>query len=226
MPALLDLPALPDLATRTPLWLSVVTVAVNALVGALHGMDDERRWDVVGVSVFALLMGLGGGFVRDVLLGNLPAESLRSPRYVVTVLVAVVLAYAVGRPVRRLRPLMAVLDTVALGLFAVTGTAYAVERGLPVTSAVLVGTVSAVGGGMLVAVVRGEVPEVLQVGAPIALLAVLTCVVYLAVRPADPTAAALVALVAALVAAYLARRLGLRTRPATPFRYRWQRRVG
>jgi len=209
------LPDLPDLATHTPLWLSVTTVAVNALVGALHGMDDSHRWDIVGVSVFALLMGLGGGFIRDLLLGNLPAESLRSSRYLVTVLVSVVVALAVGEYLRHARAVMAVLDTVALGLFAVTGTAYALDRGLPVTSAALVGTVAAVGGGMLVSVVRGEVPHVLMASAPNALLAVFTCVVYVAARPWNPSVASFCAIAAVLVAHYVTWRLGLRTKPAS-----------
>lgn len=42
---------LPNLATDSPLWLALATVAVNALVGALHGMDDAQHWDLVGVSV-------------------------------------------------------------------------------------------------------------------------------------------------------------------------------
>ena len=83
MSALLDLVpsvTVPDLAGSTPLWLGLVTVLVNAIVGALRGLlDRSRDWDLVGVSAFALLMGLGGGFIRDLLIGNLPAESLRSP---------------------------------------------------------------------------------------------------------------------------------------------------
>jgi len=79
--------SLPNLATDAPLWLTLLTVGVNAVVGALRGYPDPaRHWDIVGGSMFALLMGLGGGFIRDVLIGNLPAESLRSPWFVVTVL--------------------------------------------------------------------------------------------------------------------------------------------
>jgi uncharacterized membrane protein YeiH len=62
---------LPDLATSTPLWLAVTTVGVNAIVGALRAsIDDERHWDIVGLSTFGVLMGLGGGFIRDLLVGN------------------------------------------------------------------------------------------------------------------------------------------------------------
>jgi len=52
-------------------------------------LDQSRDWDLVGVSAFALLMGLGGGFIRDLLIGNLPAESLRSPWFLATVLAGI-----------------------------------------------------------------------------------------------------------------------------------------
>ncbi|MFN8078596.1 MAG: TRIC cation channel family protein [Kineosporiaceae bacterium] len=214
------MPPLPDLATHTPLWLALLTVAVNALVGALHGMDGSHRWDIVGVSVFALLMGLGGGFIRDLLLGDLPAQSLRSPWFLLTVLAAVLLALVVGDAVRRLRVVMAVLDTVAMGLFAATGTAAALAHALPVTSAALVGTVSAVGGGMLVSIVRDEVPEVVLASAPNALLAAFTSLVYAAARPLTPTTASLLALGSLLVARYLTWRFRVQTRPAAPLRRR------
>ncbi len=93
---------LPNLASNAPLWLALLTVGVNALVGALRGYtDDSRHWDIVGVSVFALLMGLGGGFIRDMLLGNLPAASLRDPWSLATVLVAIGIVLVIGHHLAR-----------------------------------------------------------------------------------------------------------------------------
>jgi uncharacterized membrane protein YeiH len=70
-----------------------------------------------------------------------------------------------------------------------TGAATAVAHGLPAVTAVLVGAVSAVGGGVLVSVLRGEVPSLLQPGRPQALLAAAVAVLYLAVATLDPTVA-------------------------------------
>jgi uncharacterized membrane protein YeiH len=76
---------LPDLATKTPPWPALLTVGVNALVGALRAsIDDEHHWDIVGLATFAVLMGLGGRLIRDGLVGNLPVESLRTPWYLLT----------------------------------------------------------------------------------------------------------------------------------------------
>lgn len=208
---------LPDLAAA-PLWLALLTVGVNALAGALQGVADDTgtRWDVVGVAVFAVLMGLGGGFVRDVLLGDLPAQSLRSPWYLGVCLAAVPAALLVGAWAQHLRPVILVVDTVGLGLFAVSGASQALAHGLPGTSAVLIGSVTAVGGGVLVAVVRAEVPSILLASVPNALVAVLAAVVHVLLVPVHPAVASCVAVAAALVSRFAAERLDLRTRPSRP----------
>jgi uncharacterized membrane protein YeiH len=207
---------LPNLATDAPLWLALLTVGVNAVVGALRGQSDPiRHWDIVGISVFALLMGLGGGFIRDLLIGNLPAESLRSPWFVVTVLAAIgLVVVVVGPHLAHVAPVMTLLNALALGLFAVSGTAYALRAGLPAVSAVLVGTAAAVGGGMLVSVMQNEVPDILLAGAPHALLAVLASAVYTATAIGDLRVAAVAAIAVAIAAQYLVDWLGLRTQPA------------
>jgi len=204
----------PDLAGSTPLWLALLTVLVNAIVGALRGTPDRSRdWDLVGISAFALLMGLGGGFIRDLLIGNLPAESLRSPWFLATVLVGIAIVRFGGPLVTRLDAVFVQLNALALGLFAVVGAAYATTFGLPFVSAVLIGTLSAVGGGVLVSVLQGEVPRILLAGAPNALLAVWGSTAYLAVARWNPAAASFAGIGTVLVAQEVALRMGFTTRP-------------
>ena len=206
---------LPDLATRTPLWLALLTVGVNALVGALQAsVDDRHHWDIVGVATFATLMGLGGGFIRDMLIGHLPAESLRSPWYLTTVIGCILVVLLVGERLARIGTLVQLLDALALGLFAVSGTASALSAGLPVVSAIFVGTVAAVGGGVAVSVLKDEVPAILIASAPRALLAILVSCVYAAAAVASGRAAALAGIVTAVAAHYVVQALGLRTRRA------------
>jgi len=204
----------PDLAGSTPLWLALLTVLVNAIVGALRGiLDRSHDWDLVGVSAFALLTGLGGGFIRDLLIGNLPAESLRSPWFLATVIVGIAVARIGSRAIERLEALFVQLNALALGLFAVIGASYATAFGLPFMSAVLIGTLSAVGGGMLVSLLQGQVPRILVAGAPNALLAVWGSTAYLVVAGRDPGAASFVGIATVLVAQAVSLRLGLTTRP-------------
>lgn len=210
---------IPDLATSTPLWLSLLTVFVNAVVGALRGYTDEsRQWDIVGVSVFAVLMGLGGGFIRDLLIGNLPAESLRRPWYLATVAGAVIMVLLIGRHVAKIQPVMVFLNALAMGLFAVTGVAYAREFDLPFVSSVLIGTLSAVGGGMLVSILQGHIPTVLLVGVPHALIAFWGSVAYAVVAIWNTGAASVAGIAVVILAQYLVDHLEVRTRPA----HRWR----
>ena len=140
------MPLLPDLATETPLWLALLTVGVNAVVGALRAtVDDERHWDIVGMTTFGLLMGLGGGFIRDMLIGNLPVVSLRTPWFLVTVLGAIPVVLILGQWISRVAVLVSLLNALALGLFAITGVADALRVGLPVVSSLFVGVVAALG---------------------------------------------------------------------------------
>jgi len=206
---------IPDLATQTPLWLALLTVGVNAVVGALRAtIDDERHWDIVGVTTFGVLTGLGGGFIRDLLVGNLPVESLRTPWFLTTALASIVLVLFVGERVVRVQVVVTLLNALALGLFAITGVAYALRAGLPVMSALFIGVASAVGGGVLVSVLKGEIPSILVTSAPNALVALLTSGVYAAVAVANSRLAGVVAIVAGVVAHYGAQWLGLRTRRA------------
>jgi len=208
-------PFVPDLATETPLWLALLTVGVNAVVGALRAtVDDDRHWDIVGVATFGLLMGLGGGFIRDMLIGNLPVVSLRTPWFLVTVLGTILVVLVLGQWIARVAVLVSLLNALALGLFAITGVADALRAGLPVVSSLFVGVAAAVGGGVLVSVLKDEVPGILLTSAPNALVALLVSGVYAAVAVADARLAGVVGVAAAVGAHYAARRLGLRTRRA------------
>jgi uncharacterized membrane protein YeiH len=205
----------PNLATHAPLWLSLLTVGVNAVVGALHGyQDDSRHWDLVGVAIFALLMGLGGGFIRDSLLGTLPAQSLRSPWYLATVLTCAAAVLLVGQWLVRLHALLIGLNAVALGLFAITGAAAALGQGLPDVCAVLIGAITAVGGGVLVSVMQGRVPTILVASTPNALLAVLGALTYVLLAPHSAGTAAIVGLLSVIAAQLVVARWNITTHPA------------
>jgi uncharacterized membrane protein YeiH len=220
---------LPDLANKTPLWLALVTVGVNAAVGALRAsIDDEHHWDIVGMATFAVLMGLGGGFIRDFLIGNQPVESLRTPWYLVTVLGVIGAVLVLGERISRITFLVNLLNALALGLFSIVGTAYGLRAGLPVISSIFIGVVSAVGGGVLVSLMKDEVPTILLASTPNALVALLSAIVYAITDVWDARAASVFGIVAAVAAHYTAHGLGIETqridRPSTLLFTRTRRR--
>ncbi len=198
-------------AFTVPLWLSVLGILVNALVGSLAAFrDDENEWDVIGLLTFALLMGLAGGFMRDLLLGQVPPLSLREIWPIGTVVAGAVLGRLLPMSFHTSR-VIGSLEALALGLFAAAGTAAADGQGLPATSSVLIGAITAVGGGVLVSMLRGEIPAVLQPSRPHALLATVVGIVYLGVATWDVTLAYVISICASVVLYLIGELLHLRT---------------
>ena len=140
--------------------LDLLGVFVFALSGA--SLAVRRTFDLVGILALATATGLGGGMARDVLLGDVPPAALRNQAYLIAPLLATMLVLVGHRTVEARRRPVLVFDAGGLALFCVVGTAKALEHGLGVVSAVLLGVITAVGGGVLRDVLAREVPTVFR----------------------------------------------------------------
>lgn len=138
--------------------LDLAGIAVFASTGALVGVRKEL--DVFGVIVLALITGLGGGVLRDVLIGSVPPAALDDWRYLVVPTVTAVLVFAFHPAFGRMERQIMVLDAVGLALFCVTGAVKADEAGLGVLAASALGMLSGIGGGMMRDVAAGRVPVI------------------------------------------------------------------
>ncbi len=136
---------------------------VFGLNGALTAMEAENL-DIVGVVVLAVITALGGGIIRDVLIGSLPPAAFRDWRYLAVGGGAGIAAFLARRLWVRVRRSITVFDAAGLALFCVTGTttAFAAHRG-PFQSVVL-RTVTGVDGGTIRDVEIRRVPTVLSSG--------------------------------------------------------------
>ena len=129
--------------------LDLLGVAVFAASGALAAV--HARLDVFGVAVLAAVTALGGGIVRDVLIGVTPPRSLTQwPSLAVPLAVALVV-FRWHPAVARLRRGVQLADAFGLALFVVTGTAAALAAQAPAVTAAIVGVITGVGGGVLIA---------------------------------------------------------------------------
>jgi uncharacterized membrane protein YeiH len=147
---------------RVPVAVELTAVVIGALSGALHAAN--RKVDVVGTFSLAMSTGVGGGILRDLLIGVSPPVALSHALYLPVVAVAALLAMLFARWLARLQSALAPVDALLLGLWAVIGTEQALAHHLPVTSAVFVGTVTAVGGGALRDLLTNETPSVFLPG--------------------------------------------------------------
>lgn len=144
----------------TQLVLDLLGVFFFAITGAL--LAARKGFDVVASFLLAAMTGLGGGAVRDVLIGDHPPAALDQPIYLAPVVVAAATVYVFFPHVSRFRRTLLLFDAGGLGLFCVTGTVKALDYGAPTVSAIALGVVSAVGGGLIRDVVAREVPSVFR----------------------------------------------------------------
>ena len=141
-------------------WLDLAGVFVFALSGG--SLAARKGFDVVGILVLAAATGLGGGIVRDTILGDVPPVALRDQLYLAAPVVAAGVVFVGHGLVERLARPVLVFDAAGLGLFSVVGSAKALDHGLGAVSSVLLGVVTAVGGGVLRDVLARDVPLVFK----------------------------------------------------------------
>jgi uncharacterized membrane protein YeiH len=142
--------------------LELVGLYAFATSGAL--MAIHKRFDVVGILVLALLTALGGGVLRDLIIGDTPPAAFTKVSYLVIPLVAAVVTFFAHPLLGRLSVTVLVFDAAGLGLFSVTGTLKALSFDLGSLQAVLLGVTTAVGGGVLRDITARETPALVQVG--------------------------------------------------------------
>ncbi|RYV50343.1 trimeric intracellular cation channel family protein [Pengzhenrongella frigida] len=148
----------PDIAIAPVIELS--GVFVGALSGGLAAV--RKQFDLFGILVLAWAAGLGGGLMRDLLIGATPPVGIADWRFIAVACLAGAVMYFFNPRLERARRMILVLDAGALALFAVSGTLKALELGLNGVAAVSAGIITGIGGGVLRDLLIGEVPVVLH----------------------------------------------------------------
>lgn len=131
-----------------------------AISGALAA--QRKSLDLFGILAIAYVTACGGGIIRDVLIGAVPPAGLTEWRYLATAMVAAVLTIVANRRVEKLTNPVRLFDAMGLALFAVYGAHKALLLGHNAEVAIIVGMVTAIGGGMLRDVLLNRVSLVLQ----------------------------------------------------------------
>lgn len=192
------------LATLTIIldWLGLI---VFAITGAL--VASRKQMDIVGFGLLASVTGIGGGTIRDVVLGLTPVFWVKQPAYLlVCVAVACLVFFTAHLPTSRWRILLW-LDAIGLALFAVTGAEIALNAGAGPAIAIAMGVATATFGGIIRDVLGGESPVILSREIYIS-AALLGALVYVALVGAGIGRDA--ALVAGFLAAFVLRAAAMR----------------
>jgi uncharacterized membrane protein YeiH len=154
----------PLLAGFDPTLLLVLNLIGTFVFGLSGGMAGVRKQlDLFGAVVLAVVVGIAGGTIRDLLIG-IPPQTFRDWRYLAVAAGAGLLTAVAHPAINRLERPIDVLDAAGLALFCVTGAATALAHRLGVVDAVILGAITGIGGGMLRDILVGEIPAVLRGG--------------------------------------------------------------
>ncbi|WP_299929684.1 TRIC cation channel family protein [uncultured Nocardioides sp.] len=152
---------MPEPEFATPLVvLDLTGIFFFAVAGALVAV--RKNLDLFAALVLGGITGLGGGFIRDVLIGATPPAALTDWRYLLVPVFAGLLTFAFHPAVGRLERVVTLFDAFGLAVFCVTGALKAVEFGLGPVPAALMGMVTGVGGGVIRDVLVGSVPVIFE----------------------------------------------------------------
>ncbi|MBV8605779.1 MAG: trimeric intracellular cation channel family protein [Pelomonas sp.] len=141
-------------------WFDLLGVAVFAVSGALAAM--QAGLDLFGLLVLAAVTAIGGGTLRDLLLNRHPVVWMRDGRYLLVIAVAALATAMFGQLSPGAMKGLRVADALGLALFALTGTELAEDQGIKRVPALLMGTLTAVGGGVVRDLLSGQVPLLLR----------------------------------------------------------------
>ncbi|MBL0748136.1 trimeric intracellular cation channel family protein [Nocardioides baculatus] len=140
--------------------LDLTGIFVFAVAGALVAV--RKNLDLFAALVLGGVTGLGGGFIRDVLIGATPPAALADWRYLLVPIAAGLVTFFFHTLVGRVERVITVFDAFGLALFCVTGALKAVDYGLEPLPAALLGMVTGIGGGMIRDVLAGSVPVIFE----------------------------------------------------------------
>ncbi|MEM9000109.1 MAG: trimeric intracellular cation channel family protein [Bacteroidota bacterium] len=140
--------------------IDILGTVAFAISGVLVAM--EKRLDLFGVVIIAFVTAIGGGSLRDLLIGNTPVVWMRDLTYVITILSTVVLAIAFAGRLKYLRKSLFLFDTIGIGLYTMVGIEKGLHAGLLPIICIALGTITASFGGVLRDILCNEIPVIFR----------------------------------------------------------------
>lgn len=141
---------------------AIYLIAITAEAGSGALMAMRRKMDLFGVALVGTVTALGGGSIRDVLLGHYPLGWVQHPEYLMFTVGAALVAAAAARLLQRLKSAFLLLDALGLVAFSIIGCDVAAAAGVHVAVVVLMGMITGIAGGLLRDIVCNQVPLVLR----------------------------------------------------------------
>nr|WP_321450932.1 trimeric intracellular cation channel family protein [uncultured Carboxylicivirga sp.] len=133
---------------------------IGTMVFAISGTltAAQKRLDLFGAMFIGFVTAIGGGTVRDIMLGNLPVTWIKNYDYFLIILLGIILTVVFKKTVIKLKNTLFLFDTIGIGVFTVLGIEKTLELGISQPIAVIMGLISAVVGGIIRDTLCNELP--------------------------------------------------------------------
>lgn len=199
-----------------PVWYDLLATFAFAVTGAAVGL--RKHFDIVGVVALAIAVGVGGGTIRDgVFLQKTPAI-VENGMYMAAILLAVVVAIGLKHLMHKKSLYLTIqfLDALGLAAYTIVGSERAAAAGFVLAGCVLIGVISAVGGGVLRDVLSGSKPTVFQPSQLYVLISVFGSLLFLVLVMyvnLSTNVSAIIAMVCMIAVRFIVILLDVKTRP-------------
>ncbi|HFF9579262.1 TPA: trimeric intracellular cation channel family protein [Campylobacter coli] len=149
-----------EISALTITILYIIGISAEGMTGALAA--GRHKMDLFGVIFIALVTAIGGGSIRDVLLGHYPLTWVKHPEYIVLICLCALVATKIPRIVSRLESLFLTLDAIGLVVFSILGAQIAIEQNHGFIIAISAAVITGVFGGILRDILCMRIPLVFQ----------------------------------------------------------------
>ncbi len=140
--------------------IDILGTIAFAISGVLVAM--EKKLDLFGVVIIAFVTAIGGGTLRDILIGNTPVVWMRESVYLYTILGTVVVAIIFVNQLKYLRKTLFLFDTIGIGLFTMVGIEKGLSAELMPVICIILGTITASFGGVIRDILCNEIPVIFR----------------------------------------------------------------
>lgn len=165
-----------EVVLTIPFWLELAASLTGGISGAMSAV--RARYDLFGVCCIAIVTGLAGGIIRDILLQNYGIYAFQKPQLIVACVVAGIIVFYFSRLTTYLDPVVNLLDNLSVALWAIISVGKSMSAGMDIIPAAILGTITAVGGGICRDVCMNREPISFQAGALYGTAAFIGALVY------------------------------------------------
>lgn len=203
-----------------PFWVELVATVTGAISGSMHAV--KHNYDFFGVVALACVTGLAGGIIRDVLLLDYGIYAFQRWELIVACIVAALPVFYFCKLMDKLDLPMDIIDTVSIALYAIIGAGKAASAGYTILPSVILGTITAVGGGLIRDLLLLRPPRIFISGTVYASATVFGALLFLVLREVDVLApyAAVIGVVSVILIRFVSVFFNIETKPARDYSHK------